>query len=129
MDDRVNRARVRALGALALAAVLAACGGGQAPPSETARALPGEGTAPAGGGGGAAQINGAGATFPNPLYSKWFSEYAKIHPDVRINRGDLVVQHHTPCARVWSRSGKLVHQDVVVQIDVGSKNPKKGDFS
>src|SRR5512132_4655750 len=30
-------------------------------------------------------INGAGATFPNPLYSKWFSEYAKSHPDVRIN--------------------------------------------
>ena len=23
----------------------------------------------------AAQINGAGATFPNPIYSKWFSEY------------------------------------------------------
>ena len=25
-------------------------------------------------------INGAGATFPYPLYSKWFSEYAKIDP-------------------------------------------------
>src|SRR5215210_6757536 len=31
------------------------------------------------------QINGAGATFPNPLYSKWFAEYNKLHPDVRIN--------------------------------------------
>jgi phosphate transport system substrate-binding protein len=31
------------------------------------------------------QINGAGATFPNPIYSKWFSEYNKIKPDVRIN--------------------------------------------
>ncbi len=31
------------------------------------------------------QINGAGATFPNPIYSKWFSEYNKLHPDVRIN--------------------------------------------
>jgi phosphate transport system substrate-binding protein len=30
-------------------------------------------------------INGAGATFPNPIYSKWFSEYNKLHPDVRIN--------------------------------------------
>src|SRR5712672_1031795 len=30
-------------------------------------------------------INGAGATFPFPIYSKWFSEYNKLHPDVRIN--------------------------------------------
>ena len=31
------------------------------------------------------QINGAGATFPYPIYSKWFSEYNKMHPDVEIN--------------------------------------------
>src|SRR6266849_1218905 len=31
------------------------------------------------------QINGAGATFPYPIYSKWFSEYNKIHPNVEIN--------------------------------------------
>jgi len=30
-------------------------------------------------------LNGAGATFPNPIYSKWFSEYKKLHPDVQIN--------------------------------------------
>jgi phosphate transport system substrate-binding protein len=30
-------------------------------------------------------INGGGATFPNPIYSKWFSEYNKLHPDVEIN--------------------------------------------
>jgi phosphate transport system substrate-binding protein len=30
-------------------------------------------------------INGAGATFPYPLYSKWFSEYQKANPDVQIN--------------------------------------------
>jgi phosphate transport system substrate-binding protein len=30
-------------------------------------------------------INGAGATFPYPLYSKWFSEYAKVDPSVRFN--------------------------------------------
>jgi len=30
-------------------------------------------------------INGAGATFPNPIYSKWFSEYNKLHSNVRIN--------------------------------------------
>jgi phosphate transport system substrate-binding protein len=32
-----------------------------------------------------AQINGAGATFPYPIYSKWFAEYNKLHPDVQIN--------------------------------------------
>src|SRR4051812_24993361 len=32
-----------------------------------------------------AQINGAGATFPYPIYSKWFSEYNKLHPDIKIN--------------------------------------------
>jgi len=31
------------------------------------------------------QINGAGATFPFPIYSKWFSEYNKLHPEVEIN--------------------------------------------
>jgi len=31
------------------------------------------------------QINGAGATFPYPIYSKWFSEYNKLHPDVEVN--------------------------------------------
>jgi len=30
-------------------------------------------------------LSGAGATFPNPMYSKWFSEYHKIHTDVEIN--------------------------------------------
>ena len=34
---------------------------------------------------GSTQINGAGATFPNPIYTKWFSEYSKLHPDVLIN--------------------------------------------
>jgi len=30
-------------------------------------------------------INGAGATFPYPLYSKWFSDYQKVSPDTQIN--------------------------------------------
>src|SRR5581483_2284393 len=66
--------------ALALAAALVtACGGGTTQPV----------TANNGGGAssasGAAQINGAGATFPYPIYSKWFSEYNKIHPDIQVN--------------------------------------------
>jgi len=30
-------------------------------------------------------INGAGATFPYPIYSKWFDEYSKVDPSVRFN--------------------------------------------
>ena len=30
-------------------------------------------------------LNGAGATFPYPMYSKWFSDYHKAHPEVQIN--------------------------------------------
>ncbi len=30
-------------------------------------------------------INGAGATFPYPIYSKWFSEYRKVDPSAKIN--------------------------------------------
>ena len=62
---------------LVWAMVAAACGGGGdsgpvRPPSEGAPS-------------GTVQINGAGATFPYPIYSKWFSEYNKLHPTVQIN--------------------------------------------
>lgn len=53
-------------GALCLAAAVAGCGG-----SDSA--------------GGVTGITGAGATFPYPLYSKWFDEYHKLHPNVQIN--------------------------------------------
>jgi phosphate transport system substrate-binding protein len=33
----------------------------------------------------AQNINAAGATFPYPIYSKWFDEYHKLHPTVQIN--------------------------------------------
>jgi phosphate transport system substrate-binding protein len=61
---------------IAAIALTAGCGGGNKgpvrPPSEAS--LPGT-----------TQINGAGATFPYPVYSKWFSEYNKLHPNVEIN--------------------------------------------
>ena len=40
---------------------------------------------PGAGAAGLVTLNGAGATFPYPLYSKWFAEYNRLHPDVRIN--------------------------------------------
>jgi phosphate transport system substrate-binding protein len=36
-------------------------------------------------GNGAVNLQGAGATFPNPLYQKWLSEYGKLHPNVKID--------------------------------------------
>src|SRR6476660_5727257 len=64
--------------ALTLAVLAIGCGGGSPQPvsannsggSDSSQAL---------------QINGAGATFPYPIYSKWFSEYNTLHPNVRIN--------------------------------------------
>lgn len=42
---------------------------------------------PGAGGGepGLVQIDGAGATFPYPIYSRWFSEHNKLHPNIQIN--------------------------------------------
>lgn len=62
--------------ALVLAAATVACGGSQ--PAEEGGAAPA--TA-----GGVQQINGAGATFPYPIYSKWFDEYHQRNPQVQIN--------------------------------------------
>jgi phosphate transport system substrate-binding protein len=62
--------------AAALALVTtAACGGGaqSSGPSATADAAA------------VIPIHGAGATFPYPIYSRWFAEYHKRHPNVQIN--------------------------------------------
>ncbi len=33
----------------------------------------------------AQNLNAAGATFPYPMYSKWFSEFHKANPNIQIN--------------------------------------------
>ncbi|MFL5542489.1 MAG: phosphate ABC transporter substrate-binding protein PstS, partial [Longimicrobiaceae bacterium] len=63
-------------GAMVLAALLAACGRGDA---GDAKAAPG--AAPAGG---SVSLTGAGATFPAPVYGKWFSDYGQAH-GVQVN--------------------------------------------
>ena len=68
-----------ALAAFALMGILlSACGGGDASPVATPAT---DSQQPAG----STSITGAGATFPNPLYSRWFYEYAFIDPSVRFN--------------------------------------------
>ena len=60
--------------ALAALVTVAACGGGDRAPASSGAAAAKPGTA----------LTGAGATFPNPIYSKWFDAYAK-ETGVRIN--------------------------------------------
>jgi phosphate transport system substrate-binding protein len=62
---------------LLLAALAAACGGG----GEGGPVRPGEESGSVGG----SALQGAGATFPYPLYSKWISEYNKKTPGVKID--------------------------------------------
>jgi phosphate transport system substrate-binding protein len=63
----------------AAATLLVACGGGE-PPSGQAGGAPVQAAATAG----AADLTGAGATFPNPIYQKWFYDYAQ-QTGVKIN--------------------------------------------
>ena len=37
----------------------------------------------------AQKLTGAGATFPYPIYSKWFSEYSAAHPGVEVNYASI----------------------------------------
>jgi phosphate transport system substrate-binding protein len=55
--------------------LLAGCGSGSRVVSKEANS----------GDGNTLLINAAGATFPYPIYSKWFDEYHKLHPDLEIN--------------------------------------------
>lgn len=65
---------------LALTLSLTACGGNQtnAPSGEQSQT-------PTSGGGQSVSLTGAGATFPAPLYQRWFSEYNKQNPNVQIS--------------------------------------------
>ena len=51
-------------------------------------------------------LNGAGATFPNPMYQKWFSEYHKAHPDIQFNYqsiGSVRIRQAWPRRGLWCK--------------------------
>ena len=73
----MKRSSARLMGLALAAAFVAACAGGEKASSDT-------GGAAASTSGGSVDLNGAGATFPYPLYSKWFSDYA-AQTGVKIN--------------------------------------------
>ncbi len=70
---------------IAVSFSIASCGG----PQSTTQAPPAGGgspaTSPAAGGGGNVSLTGAGASFPAPLYQRWFSEYNKQNPNVQVS--------------------------------------------
>ena len=68
----------KTLCAATLASLVTACG------ANTSQPASGSG-GPSTGGPTTVKINGGGATFPYPIYSKWFAEYNKLHPEVQIN--------------------------------------------
>ena len=63
---------------------------------------------------GAQTLNGAGATFPYPIYSKWFSEYHKLHPDVQINYQSI-------------GSGGGIRQVIAGTVDFGASDGPMSD--
>ena len=62
----------------------------------------------------AQQLNAAGATFPYPIYSKWFSEYHNAHPNVQINYQSI-------------GSGGGIRQVVTGTVDFGASDGPMSD--
>jgi len=59
-------------------------------------------------------LNGAGATFPYPMYLKWFSEYHKAHPDIEINYQSI-------------GSGGGIRQVIAGTVDFGASDGPMSD--
>ena len=57
----------------------------------------------------AQSLNGAGATFPNPIYQKWFTEYSSSHAGVQINYQSL-------------GSGAGIRQVIAGTVDFGASD-------
>ncbi len=103
--------RVKMLAALLL--TLAACKGSR--PADATAA--GDGGTPGPKKDETVSLNGAGATFPYPLYSKWISEYNKLNPNVKINYQSI-------------GSGGGIRQIIAGTVDFGATDaPMKGDES
>ncbi|MCG3206108.1 MAG: Phosphate-binding protein PstS [Elusimicrobia bacterium] len=60
------------------------------------------------------RLNGAGATFPYPIYSKWFDEYQKKYPEVQINYQSI-------------GSGGGIRQLIAKTIDFGATDKSMSD--
>jgi phosphate transport system substrate-binding protein len=59
-------------------------------------------------------LNGAGATFPYPIYSKWFNEYHNLHPDIQFNYQSI-------------GSGGGIRQVIAGTVDFGASDGPMSD--
>jgi phosphate transport system substrate-binding protein len=59
-------------------------------------------------------LNGAGATFPYPMYSKWFSDYNKLHPEIQFNYQSI-------------GSGGGIRQVIAGTVDFGASDGPMSD--
>lgn len=75
-----NWKRLLAVGVLGVALLAAGCGGTQAPAAQNEPTTPQQPSTPQ-----TIELHGAGASFPNPLYQKWFYRYHEEHPNVQIS--------------------------------------------
>lgn len=89
----LTRSRHKLLLAPVLAATLAiaSCGGGTSTTTESpaegggdTAASPAAESPAAAGGDASASLTGAGASFPAPLYQRWFADYTKVNPNVKV---------------------------------------------
>ncbi|WP_199328953.1 phosphate ABC transporter substrate-binding protein PstS [Coleofasciculus sp. FACHB-1120] len=83
-----SKPRAFLIPAIALSLSVAACQSpNTTPTSSPAAGTTGSATPAAAGGGGGSNVSltGAGASFPAPLYQRWFSEYNKQNPNVQVS--------------------------------------------
>jgi phosphate transport system substrate-binding protein len=59
-------------------------------------------------------LNAAGATFPYPIYSKWFDAYHQVHPDIQINYQSI-------------GSGGGIRQVIAKTVDFGASDGPMSD--
>lgn len=94
----------RALALLCAAALAAACGAPRPVGKDGGSAAPG----------GAVRLQGAGATFPRPLYEKWMSEYGKVNPNAQLDYQS-------------TGSGAGVNQIIAGTVDFGASDDPMSD--
>ena len=108
------RRRVLLAPVLALTLGLAACGGNQTTTEDTA----GNNT-----GGTSVSLTGAGASFPAPLYQRWFSEYNKENPNVQVTYQSVGsgagVEQFTQQTVDFGASDVAMEDEQIAQIDRG----------
>src|ERR1700721_1516910 len=69
-------------------------------------------------------LQGTGATFPAPLYQKWFAEYNKLHPEVQVNyqalgSGAGVKQFQQGLVNFGARDGAMTDDEMKAVKDGG----------